>query len=345
MTTALRRKAEQRRGDLREQAVRQYEYCREGIEKYDEHLFRIRQWSIGLTAVMLAAVLGLAQSDGMKGFEPPLALFAFTAINFAFWLLDALNKSLQTVHIHNSRDTERFLRGTDPHFLGPTISLRFQRKEKRHWVGTVKNLTDETVILFHALPLAVFWSAILYKFRKSLCFDGIGCGGVPYERWPAIGLLLIVLFLLLMSWRWKHGRRIGNWVHPASKFFFRPRAAARYRMFCTIHKELHKDTNGDAMEPCRCSDIQRLCKCSREYPEKLLSPFRADFHNSKNNTLLFIDRCKIFRDPQYLNEREKCLKLLGYKTIHIEWDKKWPRLWRPVQENSKKIEEFRNAVR
>jgi uncharacterized protein (DUF952 family) len=309
---------------LRAEAYREYEYCRQGIEKYDEHLFRIRQWSIGLTAVVLAAILGLSETGTNYDFEPPLALLIFTSISFAFWMLDALNKSLQTVHIHNSRDIEKFLRGTRSSYIGPTISLRFQRKEKRHWTSTVKNLTDQTVMMFHLLPILIFWTGILFKFRERLCLGIEDCQLAPLSRYTPLAPIVVILLLLYCSVIWRNGKRMPSWISMRSKYFLRPRAAARSKIYAQIFKAL----NGSP--PCRCILQRRECTCGAKAPKyaaKVFPPFRADF--SDKNTLLFIDRYKIYRDPNYIEERRNRLEDKGFRVLHIVWKREKLVSWLP----------------
>lgn len=301
---------------LREEAYREYENCRQGIEKYDEHMFRIRQWSIGLTAVALAAVLGLSETTNPENFHPTLALFVFTCISFAFWMLDSLNKSLQTIHIHNSRDIEKFLRRTRDNYIGPTISLRFQRKEKRHWTSTVKNLTDQTVMMFYLLPILIFWAAIIFKFRDRWCLNIYECELAPLSRYVPLAPIIAILGLLYCSWIWRNGKRMPSWTKLRSKYFLRPRAAARSEIYAQIFEAL----NGS--KPCGCILQRRECSCGAgvpKYPAKIFPPFRADFEDKTTRTLLFIDRFKIYRDSVYIEERKTRLESEGFKVLHINW--------------------------
>lgn len=276
--------------ELRKMAEFEYDQSRRGIEKYDDHLFRIRQWNIGLSAAALAAILGFVNADlasngpgKTAAFSPSLALFVFTAITFAFWLLDALNKSLQTVHIHNNRDIERYLRGAVDTYVGPTISLRYHRKHKRHWVGTVKNLTDESVIWFYLFPIIIFWVAVILKFRPAanpfsdarvelswtgVCtfFTLLGQSASLFwdtfsvNRTAALLGILGIGLLMFLSHRWKHGPRTSAYF-PWSKFFLRFKAARRRRAYVQTFERLHKlarctcahskpDDEGD--KPCVC---------------------------------------------------------------------------------------------
>lgn len=293
-------------------AWREYELCQNSIEKYDDHLFRIRQWTIGLTAASLAAMLGLAQGGE---FRPSLALLAYTAVCMTFWLLDALNKSLQTVHIHNSRDIEQFLRGNLANYPGPSTTLRFQRKEKRHLVATVKNLTDETVMLFHMLPLCLFWAVVVAKYWNRLCF-GLHCSSPGARRYSALALLGVLGFMLLESRWWRSGPRHTSWLLPGGKFFARKKAALRREAY----KELFLEING--RDTCDCQDERKPCECNFDYQPLVQPPFRADFVNPKNGVLLFVDRYKVSRDVRYIWERQQYFSALGLQALSIFWNPK-----------------------
>lgn len=328
------------------QAQFEYDQARRGMEKYDDHLFRIRQWNISLTAAALTAILGFvdanveaaAANGDRASFSPSITLFVFTMISCTFWLLDGLNKSLQTIHIHNSRDIELFLRGVVKDYVGPTISLRFHRKQKRHYVATVKNLTDESVIYFYVLPIMVFWLAIILRFfpeqEQHLWqrFDA--------SRAAAVGSLLMVSLILVKSWLWRNGPRRKGTLGVRWKFFLRAYAWRRR----DAYEEMHMALNG--APACECHDIGEVCRCEHEFSEKQIAPFRADFYNPANQALIFIDRIKLARAPSYRWQREVFLKDRGYRPLYIRWERRrtirpttWFKPWRPIIDQAI-LEEF-----
>ncbi|RYM09829.1 hypothetical protein [Sphingobium cupriresistens] len=290
---------------MREDAWREYEAARAGIEKYDEHLYRIRQWNIALTAASIAAILGLAQTGN---FRPSMALFGYTAICFVFWLLDAMNKSLQNVHIHVSRDIERYLRRETNIYIGPAISLRFNRKTKRHLIETIKNLTDQSVLLFYVMPLAVFWGVTIFSKWENLCFR-IACDFPLYRLIPLVSLLF-VLFTISLSRLWKNGKRHGNPIAPLSRYFLRSHAAARCRLRASVAKRIDEAKKKD--QSLFIQQDVRIC------------PFNIDFLNLKTGRVLLIDRYPLSKNIEYIEERRRSLDRLNLQVLSFEWSPpKW----------------------
>jgi|GEM_PF-4499353 len=195
---------------------REYEFTRNGIAAYDEHLFRIRSWYIALTAILVSAYFGV-NVQIVDRLDPNLALFAVLWLSCVFWLLDALNKSLQNVHIHNSLCLEAIIRNDPPATVDslatsfvPTISLRFAKKEKRHLRPTVKNLTDESLWPFYILPMLIAGIVIVGSSDREWCsaFTKIvhGCTA----SWNEIGFASVAVaapvLLLTFSRMWRSER-------------------------------------------------------------------------------------------------------------------------------------------
>lgn len=335
--------------DLFEEAKLEYEQCRRGIEKYDDHLFRIRQWNISLSAVAIAAIVGFVQTEvsvagsaaATSRFSPSLALFVYTLVALNFWLLDSLNKSLQAVHVHNCRDIEKYLRGTEGFYIGPTISLRFQRKHNRHYLGTIKNLTDTSIVYFYIMPIIVFWMAVCIKFWPIDNFYSINHINISSSRIAALSAMALIIVLILKSLAWKYlGRRrtLFGWRW---RFILRPYAHHRRTVFEDIFEKLND------RKICDCDDKRKLCKCNFKYNIKTLRPFKADLYCEQNNTLIFIDRLKLFRSPFYIEERDRYLSEVReerFNIINVKWERTgsviWGRRWRMNYD----IEELRAAL-
>ncbi len=150
----------------------EYEQCRAGIANYDEYLFRIRTWNFTLSILIIAGTMGVNVNEA-DGFDYEQVLSTFLWSSFMFWTLDAYNKSLQMVHIVNSRRIEKFLRS--PNFeiyLGPSISLRFEEKQKNHVKNLVKNFTDQSVFIFYVIPIFILTYSFSKKLNKNNFSDG-----------------------------------------------------------------------------------------------------------------------------------------------------------------------------
>jgi hypothetical protein len=288
--------------NARDDAWKEYEASRSGIEKYDEHLYRIRQWSITLTAASIAAILGLSQTGN---FRPSVALFGYTVICAVFWFLDAMNKSLQMVHIHVSRDIEKYLRGTSKIYIGPAISLRFHRKTKKHFVETIKNLTEQSVCLFHILPLTVIWAVVIFNGWNKLCF-GFQCH-LPSDRILPIVTLIVLISFILLSFIWKYGKRSGNPYSLKSRYFLRFYSAARWRL------------------------RQRIAMPSYILKGMQILPFNVDFINPETGVMLFVDRYPLAENTEYIDERRLCLERFDLAALHIDWKAVAWRFWSPAE--------------
>ena len=282
--------------EMREDAWREYEAARAGIEKYDEHLYRIRQWNIALTAASIAGILGLAQTGN---FKPSAALFGYTAICFVFWSLDAMNKSLQTVHVHVSRDVERYLRGETDIYIGPAISMRFNRKSKRHLVEAVKNLTDNSLCFFYIMPLILFWILVLSSGHGRLCFKFTCILSV--NRLMPIVCLLLLAFVLYLSWLWKRGQPDGRPYCVRRRYFLRRYSAERWRWRELVKQNITRAARGSV------ADDVRICL------------FNIDFMNTKTGVVLLVDRYPLSKNLDYIQERQRCLERLGLLVLRIDW--------------------------
>lgn len=288
----------------RELALLEYDRCRTGIENYDDHLFRIRSWNIALCGLLLAAFFGINVGSD-KNVAPSTGILIYTSISFCFWMLDSFNKSLQMVHILNSRDLEAYLRGYSEKYIGPSISMRFQRKEKRHFVATVKNLLDKSVALFYIPPIVIFCVATLSVTEwPRLCYSLDSSCGTPPVRKVALAMMATIAVLLFFSWCWSGPKK------PWLKYLFRPNARERFEKLRLFLEKY----------PMLANTAQNV------------GPFHADA--SIGRDLIFFDRRRVALDEQYRRERKSLLGKAGYSAHSAIWDGKRP-WYAPLRSNGK----------
>jgi hypothetical protein len=292
---------------VRKDAWAEYERCRSGIENYDDHLFKIRAWNIALTALLLATFFGVNIGDGSRQIiVPSLAIFVYISISLCFWTLDSLNKSLQIVHIQNSQDIESFLRGYSSEYIGPSISMRFKRKEKRHFVSIIKNMTDSSLMLFYVLPIIIFSMAVLLKNDwPELCFVMKPECTMPLTRIAALFAVFFVVSLVVISRFWKSESTQDS---KYRKYLFRRNAKLRKEACIKIEHDYN---------PINIKESARI-----------IGPFKADYsydkpsHSNNGNVikyLFFFDKAKVFFDKNYIEERKQLLSDRGYTVINLQW--------------------------
>jgi hypothetical protein len=182
-------------------ALADYDVSRQGIANYDEYLFTIRSWNIATTGILLGGYLGLNINTHENAIPPGIAILAQVSVGICFWLLDSFNKSLQMVHIFNSRSVEAFLGGVTHHYSGPITSRRFEVKERHHLRPTIKNLVEESVWPFYLVPMAFFAMVVSsHATNKAQCMGAsAGACSLSPDAWFAFAAAALVASLIGFS--------------------------------------------------------------------------------------------------------------------------------------------------
>jgi hypothetical protein len=103
----------------RDEALKEYYFTQELVDRYDERSLQIKSWSITAS--------GVAIGFGFTADRP--ALFLLGSIgSLIFWYLEALWKSIQAVHIEKSHELEKILNKPELSYDGPSISGNFAEK-------------------------------------------------------------------------------------------------------------------------------------------------------------------------------------------------------------------------
>ena len=278
--------------DEKAAAWRELELCREGLYTYDEILFRIRSWSITLTALLIGGYLGF---NSKADIPPGIAISSICLFICMFWFFDGLNKSLQMVHIHNSRDIEDYLRGDSEIYWGPSISLRFEKKMRRHLRPAFKNLDDESI--FHLYASSILIAVFLIFFGSySKCKNNCE---VSWDWWIALIGVLIPLAMFTVS-KIFDGPREGKCTYA---FFPQKKWKNEFR------EEIISLLKGD-------SDLKSISDWRH------FGPYKADFHSDagKNKFVVFIDGNQRSGDQNYIlykKKRSRALLDSGYTVFNI----------------------------
>jgi hypothetical protein len=103
----------------REEALKEYYFTQELVDRYDERSLQIKSWSITAS--------GVAIGFSFTADRPALFLLG-SAGSLIFWYLEALWKSIQFVHIKRSHEIEKMLNGVDLAYEGPSISENFSNE-------------------------------------------------------------------------------------------------------------------------------------------------------------------------------------------------------------------------
>lgn len=285
----------------------EYGWCREGIIKYDEHLFRIRSWSLALTIAIIGGYIGLtvASKDaaGASNAEKVSAASVIAIailVNLLFWMLDAAQKSLQMVHIHTSRYLEGFMRsGSYDHAIAPTISLRFDKKQKRHMRPAIKNLLDESICPFYLAPMAV--SVVLIAFHSAhinQCGLRSGCR-VSSDWWIMLAGLVPTIILMAMSHSFSQQR--------PKRYDLSPKRKKKYEQIEWLKECVRAAESG--------MNLRRpLC-----YRDRRQGPYKADI--SSDTMAMFVDgprRGQSETYSDYKRERAHNLQRSGMTAITVK---------------------------
>ncbi|WP_156022420.1 hypothetical protein [Sphingobium indicum] len=289
-------------GSWLEFAWREYEICRTGIQSYDSFLFHIRSWSISLNAILLAGYFGFNSGNKIL---PGTAVMILTLSASMFWLLDGLNKSLQMVHIYNSRDIEEAIRYRDNTIKIPTISLRYKNKNGRHVRPTLKNISDESVWPFYVLPIILSSTMIVIHSYVS-CEE---CE-LSNDWWVGLSSLSLVLILIIASLSLKEHSR-SNFKNKKSRKNF----DLSDRLFW--RKKVSRKSN-DLMTQFHEDCLNRYIYINQN---KRIGPYVADLSwesIDSDHTIkyaLFIDGPVRLHDESYIECRRKFISSLGYTII------------------------------
>jgi hypothetical protein len=113
----------------REEALREYYYTQDLIDRFDDRSLKIKSWSV--------TSCGIALGFGVSEQRPILfCLAAFGAL--VFWYLEALWKVRQGIFLERSREIETLLLKEPVSYEGPLINDSFKRdyrepeRSKRH---------------------------------------------------------------------------------------------------------------------------------------------------------------------------------------------------------------------
>lgn len=289
----------------------EYSLCQEGIKSYDEHLFKIRSWNIALSGVFVAGLLGLSKLDGAQ-FIASLLLFAYTFISFFFWVLDSLNKDLQSIYIECARDIERFLRGEKGgRYIGPSITLRFSRKGRGYFVSVVKTLAHYTVMPFYIGPIAAVWLVVCISKQAALsALMGDFERTARVQHWLAIFSLSFILLMLALSALWRKRSQLGRigWINLHFFYLFRANDRRRRRALQRINDELQHQPSKEKV---------------------VIGPFSPEYlcNIEGRDTLVFLDRLTIYQNEAYRASRRDILSVHGFGVREFHWSR------RPVGES------------
>ena len=270
----------------------EYEACRAGIIACDKQMFRARFWHIAVTAFLLGGYLAVNYRDA--AIAPGVAILAIVWIGASFWVLDAFSKTLQAPYIHDARDIEASFRAAETDYFGPTIALRFMERRGRALRGTIKNLLDASVGLFHLAPLIVATAVILaHSVHYARCFPR-GCD----LSWWDIGLAtlayvpIVAAILLSLSWRSdKPSRRYRFDAERRKQHDYLQLVAATLRPLAWV-----------------------------ETRPKGFSLFRADFHGE--GFAGFVDRARRAADVEYREIRAAYFRERGRVVVRVGLDGK-----------------------
>lgn len=103
----------------REEALEEYYFSQELVDRYDERSLKIKSWSITAS--------GAAIGFGFTVDRPALFLLASLG-SLIFWYLEALWKTIQRVHIDRALELKTILIKSDLNYIGPSISENFANK-------------------------------------------------------------------------------------------------------------------------------------------------------------------------------------------------------------------------
>jgi hypothetical protein len=273
-------------------AKSEYAFCRSGISDYNDHLFKIRSWSIALTGLIIATAIGV---DPSKSSSDPSSLIvnvtfgqilsAHLLMTTCFWSFDTINKIKQEVYIYCARDIERFLR-EEPlvDYCGPSISMRFARKDKRLTVSLVTKLFHNSIAPFYIMQIsAVFMISTFLKFdietAKMTVFNI-----TPLKVFYPF-LILALCFLYYLHHTWSSKRENMN-------------LEAILRINQAIRDQSNGVYGGDKI---------------------VIGPFSPEYHSSDGKNLVFVDRIYIWRNRNYVKMRSKILNNMGYNSLSLNW--------------------------
>lgn len=191
--------------NLRQMALEQ---ANEGIHVYDEFLFKIRSWWIGLSTLFVGGFLGL-RSETVKGSaatvekEPLLGMadlgmvfFFLVCFGICFWIIDAMNKSLQMVQIHMARDLEQGQLFDLPSY-SVTKARRYSLRSGRHIKSLIGQLGEESVWLFYLVPLAAYGIILGIFSLKDNTKDPLQ--EILYVNTWAVAAVLAVMAMLVFA--------------------------------------------------------------------------------------------------------------------------------------------------
>lgn len=336
-----------------EQAAAELEHCQSAIGSYDEILFKIRSWNIAFSALLIAAIFGVNSQDMLKHSTASLLLATHMMVTACFWFMDGLNKSIQAKYIEVCQHIEGFLRGDRRiKYLGPSLTLRFSRRERRHMVSIVKNISEDSIWPFYWFPIGVFWISIFWAIlsnQRDLCFSleppcelpGFG----PISAGACL-LLLAGLFLLSKAWNVDLASRsvgfptddpkLAEQAKPAQEFafersqhFFRAKYYFRYTLL--IRSKLISKINDRLFDIPRSGspNPDHLIDKTHRGEKYHLGPFSPEYFNEDRNTVVFIDRYRVCINKSYINRRNDVLTKRKYTVVRTEWRERmgfWARL-------------------
>lgn len=309
---------------LKKLALREYELVRNAIAEYDSHLFRIRSWNIAITALFLGGYLGLSSAGIVASnsqqlaaikLEPGLAIFSLLLISSAFWFLDAFNKSLQTVHIYNANDLERYIRGEAKDYLGYTISVRFRKKNKHHFRPSLKNMTDESVAIFYlgtgAMGVVIISAASAIR-GGCQPFGSKFCGLTP-DDFLLLPLAFLALFVILLSLAWKSRK------HPKLRYLFFREKYAQWQFSKFLEQSLTEKLKAYQNRYRIVSGVRiGYCFANIVIQDKQAKGLISrDNSEDSRNIAIFIDRSNKPRSPRYIHSRRKMVQSLGYRHVSV----------------------------
>ncbi|WP_428487771.1 hypothetical protein [Rhodopila sp.] len=148
--------------------MKEWDYCQTHIGRFDTIIFGIRGWAI--TAV--SAILGVAFSKPM----PVLVLLAVFPV-FMFWLIDALNRTIQRRFLGRVIEIERYFQSeafrwdiasdTFQQFESPVgFTSYIKKRRKKQVFAVVREAFRPSVVLVYG---SIFVIGLVCYFRLNGC--------------------------------------------------------------------------------------------------------------------------------------------------------------------------------
>lgn len=257
----------------------------DGIHTYDDILFKIRSWWMALASLILVGILGFKGNVLLK-VELAQVFFGLTCIGISFWLMDALNKSLQTVQIHLARDLEEAQPFNVPVY-SITKARRYALRSGRHARAMLQQISEESVALFYLLPILGFGAVLgAYDFvskRNAISADTLDFLN-EINPWT-LGSLLMLAFLTIGS-----------------------KLVSHLNFLVILLKSLSQ----------RAQKQYLISMVEAHAPGYLFARVRGFQFHIVGRKVVFFDYSKTWSNPSFVTERKMVAEGLGYDPIYVD---------------------------